>query len=235
MNNNSINLNNNIFQNKYIDYMKKKEEEGKGIIPRSIEYILDKKEELCDKFKNINLNIEIYCSFYEIFNDQIYDLFNNTNWINYNPSIFKEKQAEGVLKENLKKIKLNDKREVFDLIKLGSLNRQSFAQIMNTKSRSHAIFSININLSKIENGDEINIKTILNLVDLAGIEKQKSEEKIGERLKDTGKINKALLGLGNVIHNFGENFIPYRDTKLTFLLKGYQINFFIERIFRNKS
>ena len=219
MNNNSININNNIFQNKYIDYMKKKEEEGKGIIPRSIEYLLDKKEELCDKFKNINLNIEIYCSFYEIFNDQIYDLFNNTNWINYNPSIFKEKQAEGVLKENLKKIKLNDKREVFDLIKLGSLNRQSFAQIMNTKSRSHAIFSININLSKIENGDEINIKTILNLVDLAGIEKQKSEEKIGERLKDTGKINKALLGLGNVIHNFGENFIPYRDTKLTFLLK----------------
>ena len=219
--NNSINnnINSNAFQNKYAEYMKKKEEEGKGIIPRSIEYIIDKKEELCDKFKNLNLNIDIVCSFYEIFNDQIYDLFNNVNWINYNSLISKEKSAEGILKENLKKIKLNDKKEVFDLIKLGSLNRQSFAQIMNTKSRSHAIFSININLSKIENEDEINIKTILNLVDLAGIEKQKSEEKIGERLKDTGKINKALLGLGNVIHNFGENFIPYRDTKLTFLLK----------------
>ena len=117
----------------------------------------------------------------------------------------------------MKKIKLNEKKEIFELIKLGILNRQSFAQIMNTKSRSHAIFSINLNLSKFENQDEINIKTILNLVDLAGIEKQKSEEKIGEKLKDTGKINKALLGLGNVIHNFGENFIPYRDTKLTFL------------------
>ena len=43
--------------------------------------------------------------------------------------------------------------------------------------------------------------------------------KINEKLKETGKINKALLGLGNVIHNFEENFIPYRDTKLTFLLK----------------
>ena len=38
-------------------------------------------------------------------------------------------------------------------------------------------------------------------------------------MKDTRIINKALLAYGNVIHNFGENFIPYRDTKLTFLLK----------------
>ena len=217
-NNNSI-INNNIFQNKYIEYMKKKEEEGKGIIPRAIEYLLEKKDELCYQYQNLNVHIDIFCSFYEIFNDQIYDLFNNANWINYTPSQFKDKPVEGVLKENLKKIKLNDKKEVFDLIKLGSLNRQSFSQIMNTKSRSHAIFSININLSKMENEDGINIKSILNLVDLAGIEKQKSVENIGERLKDTGKINKALLGLGNVIHNFGENFIPYRDTKLTFLLK----------------
>ena len=199
--------------------MKKKEEEGKGIIPRAIEYLLEKKDELCYQYQNLNVHIDIFCSFYEIFNDQIYDLFNNANWINYTPSQFKDKPVEGVLKENLKKIKLNDKKEVFDLIKLGSLNRQSFSQIMNTKSRSHAIFSININLSKMENEDGINIKSILNLVDLAGIEKQKSVENIGERLKDTGKINKALLGLGNVIHNFGENFIPYRDTKLTFLLK----------------
>ena len=217
-NNNSI-INNNIFQNKYIEYMKKKEEEGKGIIPRAIEYLLEKKDELCYQYQNLNVHIDIFCSFYEIFNDQIYDLFNNANWINYTPSQFKDKPVEGVLKENLKKIKLHDKKEVFDLIKLGSLNRQSFSQIMNTKSRSHAIFSININLSKMENEDGINIKSILNLVDLAGIEKQKSVENIGERLKDTGKINKALLGLGNVIHNFGENFIPYRDTKLTFLLK----------------
>ena len=219
INNTFSNFSNNSFQNKYIEYMKKKEEEGKGIIPRAIEYLLDKRDELFIQYANLNLNIDIYCSFYEIFNDQIYDLFNNTNWINYNPSIFKEKPAEGVLKENLKKIKIINKKEVFDLIKLGSLNRQSFAQIMNTNSRSHAIFSINLNLSKMENEDEINIKTILNLVDLAGIENKKSVEKIGERSKDTGKINKALLGLGNVIHNFGENFIPYRDTKLTFLLK----------------
>ena len=97
--------NNNTFQNKCLEYMKKKEEEGKGIIPRSLEYLLEKKDELYNLFQNLNLNIDIFCSFYEIFNDQIYDLFNNSSWINYNPSIFKEKPLEGVLKENLKKIK----------------------------------------------------------------------------------------------------------------------------------
>ena len=207
------NSNNNIFQNEYISYMKKKEEEGKGLIPRSIEYLLDKKEELCEREKERNLNIDLYCSFYEIFNDQVYDLFNNSSWIT------KEKNLEGTIKDNLKKIKINNKNEVFDLVKLGNLNKQSFSYIMNAQSKSHAIFSINIETSKTENNNIIKNKSILNLVDLAGVEKQTSFENCGEKIKDTGKINKSLLGLGNVIQNFGENFIPYRDTKLTFLLK----------------
>ena len=202
-------------ENSYISYMKKKEEEGKGLIPRAIEYLLDKEIELCEKNKDINLNIELFCSFYEIFNEHIYDLFNNSSWINYNPL----KGNEGSLKENLKRIKISDKKQIFDLIKLGNLNRNSFSFIMNTQSRSHAIFSININISRKENGNIIQNKSILNLVDLAGFENKTSIENYGDKIKDTGKINKSLLGLGNVIQNFGENFIPYRDTKLTYLLK----------------
>ena len=204
-------------ENRYISYMRKQEEEGKGLIPRAIEYLLDKKDDLYFQNKDANLSIEIYCSFYEIFNDQIYDLFNNTSWINSN-SLIKEKGIEGTLKENLKKIKLIDKKEVFDLIKLGNLNRQSFSYIMNTQSRSHSIFSININISRIESNILINNKSILNLVDLAGSE-NKTIDNYKEKMKDTGKINKSFLSLGNVIQNVGENFIPYRDTKLTFLLK----------------
>lgn len=215
-NNNNIT---NIFQNEYLLYMKKKEEESKGLIPRSIEYLLDKKEELCEINKDTNLNIEIYCSFYEIFNDQLYDLFNNSSWINCNSSFVKEKGIEGTLKENLKKVIINNKNEVFDLIKLGNMNKESISFLMNAQSRNHTIFSINIDISKIENNNIIKNKSILNLVDLAGIEKQTSLDNFGDKIKDTGKINKSLLGLGNVIQNFGENFIPYRDTKLTFLLK----------------
>ena len=205
-------------ESKYISYMRKKEEEEKGLILRSIEYLLDKKEELCSKNKDINLDIEIFCSFYEIFNDQVYDLLNNSSWINTNQSI-KEKGIEGNYKENLKKQKINDKKQSLELIKIGNLNRQSFSFIMNAQSRSHAVFSIYINISSKENNNNIiNNKSILNLVDLAGRESKASTDNYGDK-KDAGKINKSLLGLGNVIQNVGENFIPYRDTKLTFLLK----------------
>ena len=78
--NNKSKITNNI-QNDYISYMKKKEEEGKGLIPRSIEYLLDKIEEIYEKDNDQNLKIEVYCSFYEIFNDQIYDLFNKSSWM----------------------------------------------------------------------------------------------------------------------------------------------------------
>ena len=204
--------------NNYLSYMKKKEEEGKGLVPRAIEYLLDKKEELVG-FNNTNTSIELFCSFYEIFNDQIYDLFNNISWINNNSLNTKEKQKEGVLKDNLEKIKLNDKKEIFNLIKLGYLNLQSFSYIMNTQSKSHSIFSISICKTKLENDNIIKSTTILNLVDLASSDKQTSNENTGDQIKDAGKINKSFLGLGNVIQNFGENFIPIRDTKLTFLLK----------------
>ena len=204
--------------NNYLSYMKKKEEEGKGLVPRAIEYLLDKKEELT-KFNNIKTNIELYCSFYEIFNDQIYDLFNNASWINYNSLNMKEKQLEGTLKDNLKKIKISDKKEVFNLIKLGYINLQSFSYIMSTQSKSHSIFSISICITNSENDNIIKSRTLLNLVDLASSIKMASNENTGDITKDAGKINKSLLGLSNVIQNSGENFIPYRDTKLTFLLK----------------
>ena len=65
-----------------------------------------------------------------------------------------------------------------------------------------------------------------NFVDLAGSERQKKTGASGERLKEGIDINKGLLALGNVISALGDlkkrgkTFVPYRDSKLTRLLKG---------------
>ncbi|KAK1271617.1 Kinesin-like protein KIN12B [Acorus gramineus] len=65
----------------------------------------------------------------------------------------------------------------------------------------------------------------LNLVDLAGSERQKSSGAEGERLKEATNINKSLSTLGLVIMNLvnisnGKSMhVPYRDSKLTFLLQ----------------
>ena len=69
----------------------------------------------------------------------------------------------------------------------------------------------------------------MNLVDLAGSERQKSTNATGKTLKEGANINKSLLALGAVINKLGQqgkkgkgkkdNFIPYRDSKLTRILK----------------
>ena len=64
-------------------------------------------------------------------------------------------------------------------------------------------------------------KGILNLVDLAGSEKVSKTGAVGETLEEAKKINLSLSTLGNVIHSItqGMGHIPYRDSKLTRILK----------------
>jgi hypothetical protein len=60
------------------------------------------------------------------------------------------------------------------------------------------------------------------LVDLAGSERVSKTGATKERLKEANAINKSLSALGNVISILGAGkggFIPYRDNKLTMLMK----------------
>ena len=64
-------------------------------------------------------------------------------------------------------------------------------------------------------------KGTLNLVDLAGSEKVSKTGAVGLTLEEAKKINLSLSTLGNVIHalTYKSEHIPYRDSKLTRLLK----------------
>lgn len=65
------------------------------------------------------------------------------------------------------------------------------------------------------------VQSVLNLVDLAGSERVLRTEVSGQRLKEAQSINKSLSALGDVIaaHKNGLSHVPYRNSKLTFLLK----------------
>jgi kinesin family protein 4/21/27 len=107
---------------------------------------------------------------------------------------------------------------------------------MNEKSsRSHAIFSLyfekissstsnlNENGSVRLNPNSIPIFFKINFIDLAGSERIKKSGSIGDCFKESVSINFGLLALSKVIMALSENntkvHIPYRDSKLTKVLK----------------
>ena len=61
------------------------------------------------------------------------------------------------------------------------------------------------------------------MIDLAGSESMLESKVEGERLKETTSINKSLSCLGDVISAISKNdqYIPYRNSKLTHLLQNY--------------
>ena len=62
----------------------------------------------------------------------------------------------------------------------------------------------------------------LHLVDLAGSERLSRSGAAGEALRETQAINKSLSALGDVIAALGAKaaHVPYRNSKLTWLLAG---------------
>ena len=116
----------------------------------------------------------------------------------------------------------------------GSLRRITRATNMNSESsRSHAIMSVVVEqkIAKGAAGESSVKKSKFHFVDLAGSERIKKTGASGQGVREGININKGLLVLGNVISALagqtqqrgksgGESFVPYRDSKLTRLLKG---------------
>ena len=126
-----------------------------------------------------------------------------------------------VVVEGANEIPLSSLEEANKIFEFGLENRKTASTNMNeTSSRSHLVFSIIIN----SRNKQTNQRTIgkLSLVDFAGSEGVLKTGATKDRLKEALAINKSLSALGNVISALGEGkkqHIPYRDNKLTMLMK----------------
>lgn len=110
--------------------------------------------------------------------------------------------------------------DVDSLMELAVKNRTSASTSMNQhSSRSHLILTVHINRVDLVNGGTLFGK--LHLIDLAGSERLSRSGAEGERLTEAKSINKSLSALGNCVSALvtKSKHVPYRDSKLTFLLQ----------------
>ena len=115
--------------------------------------------------------------------------------------------------------------EAMDVLRQGMEHRNTAETAMNhASSRSHAVFLLRVRSEIVEEGGITKIREAkFTLVDLAGSERQKMTNADGERLKEANNINSSLLCLGQVIYALVDGrgkHAPYRDSKLTFLLRN---------------
>lgn len=127
--------------------------------------------------------------------------------------------------------------EVLEYVLLGNSRRHTSPTHANSQSsRSHAVLQVNIG-RRPRGGDTVDLETetvttaitsaTLSIIDLAGSERASATQNMGNRMKEGANINKSLLSLGNCINALcvaatrgnSQPHIPYRDSKLTRLLK----------------
>ncbi|XP_008585337.1 PREDICTED: kinesin-like protein KIF1A isoform X10 [Galeopterus variegatus] len=209
--------------------MGKQEKDQQGIIPQLCEDLFSR----INDTSNDNMSYSVEVSYMEIYCERVRDLLNPKNKGNLR---VREHPLLGPYVEDLSKLAVTSYNDIQDLMDSGNKARTVAATNMNeTSSRSHAVF--NIIFTQKRHDAETNITTEkvskVSLVDLAGSERADSTGAKGTRLKEGANINKSLTTLGKVISALAEmdsgpnknkkkkktDFIPYRDSVLTWLLR----------------
>uniref|UniRef100_A0A8C9A434 Kinesin family member 27 n=1 Tax=Prolemur simus TaxID=1328070 RepID=A0A8C9A434_PROSS len=197
----------------------------KGIIPRAIQEIFQSISER----PSIDFNIKV--SYIEVYKEELRDLLElETSMKDLH---IREDEKGNTVIVGVKECHVEDADEVMSLLEMGNAARHTGTTQMNEhSSRSHAIFTISIcqvekNTKAAEDGSWYSHQHIVSkfhFVDLAGSERVTKTGNTGERFKESIQINSGLLALGNVISALGDprrksSHIPYRDAKITRLLK----------------
>ena len=183
----------------------------KGIIPRIVEDIFAYVENADD-----NIDFQLKLSVLEIYKEVMYDLLNNQG----KDLKIQEGPETGIFIDGLSEVYLSSLNEFFEYVDISQINRKTAETKLNhNSSRSHCILILEVTQSFKK--EKLIKKGTLNLVDLAGSEKVSKTGAVGLTLEEAKKINLSLSTLGNVIHalTHKSEHIPYRDSKLTRLLK----------------
>ncbi|XP_038677299.1 kinesin-like protein KIF1B isoform X21 [Scyliorhinus canicula] len=209
--------------------MGKQDKDHEGIIPQLCEDLFEK----INDNNNSDMSYSVEVSYMEIYCERVRDLLNPKTKGNLR---VREHPLLGPYVEDLSKLAVTSYTDIADLMDAGNKARTVAATNMNeTSSRSHAVFTIVFTQKRHDVETDLCTEKVskISLVDLAGSERADSTGAKGTRLKEGANINKSLTTLGKVISALAEvdnapskskkkkksDFIPYRDSVLTWLLR----------------
>ncbi|KAI8994557.1 P-loop containing nucleoside triphosphate hydrolase protein [Pilobolus umbonatus] len=190
-----------------------------GMIPRAVQQIYDIAQEL----KSVGWEYSMEGQFMEIYNETIHDLLGDASaYGKIKHDIHHDKHGNTTITD-MNTVVLDSPSKVKNMLRRATMNRATGATNINERSsRSHSVFMLRLSGYNSNTGQRT--EGILNLIDLAGSERLSSSGSVGDRLREAQAINKSLSCLGDVIHALVNNkeggHIPYRNSKLTYLLRN---------------
>ncbi|XP_010267813.1 PREDICTED: kinesin-like protein KIN-14C isoform X2 [Nelumbo nucifera] len=200
--------------------------EQKGLIPRSLEQIFQSSQSLLAQ----GWKYKMQASMLEIYNETIRDLLSTNrsgpdtlraeNGVVGKQYAIKHDANGNTHVSDLTIVDVCSIKEVSSLLHQAAQSRSVGKTQMNEQSsRSHFVFTLRI--SGTNESTEQQVQGVLNLIDLAGSERLSRSGATGDRLKETQAINKSLSCLSDVIFALAkkEDHVPFRNSKLTYLLQ----------------
>ncbi|KAK2423988.1 kinesin protein KIN-14N [Trifolium repens] len=194
----------------------------KGLIPRSLEQIFQTRQSQQPQ----GWKYEMQVSMLEIYNETIRDLLStnkSSSDANGTPGkqyTIKHDANGNTHVSDLTVVDVQSVKEVAFLLNQAANSRSVGKTQMNEQSsRSHFVFTLRI--YGVNESTDQQVQGVLNLIDLAGSERLSRSGSTGDRLKETQAINKSLSSLSDVIFALAkkEDHIPFRNSKLTYLLQ----------------
>lgn len=184
------------------------------------------------ELKPCKASVDIWISFFEIYNESINDLLDvsSTNSAKKREGLKVISNSGNTFVKDLTTVFTHSSAEAMQLLTAGLNYRLNASTCINTNSsRSHCLFLIDV----IKHEKKTVFHNHYRFCDLAGSERVKKSETTGSRLKEAQNINTSLLVLGRCLDialaNQGKkkgDLVPFRESKLTtFLqsaLKGFE-------------
>lgn len=182
-------------------------EENKGLIPRAIAQLF-----------NMD-GIELRLSAIEIYLEKIRDLLDGGH--GFSDISIREDKTGSFYAEGASEVHLSTLEQALKVLAQSNARRISARTFMNdSSSRGHVVCILSVD----QRGKP---RRILRFFDLAGSEKHSAippgaPSKLKQTYRESNYINRSLSALGNVINSLTTSrpHVPYRDSKLTLLLKG---------------